>query len=177
MRTTVHLSLLVAASTLLAPLPSFAQKADIKDELLKELAEMKDSMVKISNEMPAEKFGFKPTPPQRSYGEQILHVASANVTWTKTLGGKPSAPAIDMKSTSKTEIIKALEASFDYASAVLSEQPPDALLQQVKMPWSGELESRLHVGYSIVSHAWDIYGQMAVYLRLNGHVPPASQRP
>ena len=37
--------------------------------------------------------------------------------------------------------------------------------------------SRIRLFYLLVGHAWDIYGQMAVYLRLNGITPPASQRP
>ena len=167
----------VAAAVLIVPVFASAQKADLKAEALEDLAQMKASMVKISNEMPEAKFGYKSTASQRTYGEQILHVANANVTWTKTLGGTATAPPIDMKATSKAEIIKALEASFDYPIAVISSQPPELLLQQVKMPWSGELESRYHVVNSMIVHAWDMYGQMAVYLRLNGRVPPASQRP
>lgn len=168
---------LLAALALLVPAASFAQRADVKAEALKDLNDMKGTMVKISSEMPDDKFGYRATPPQRTFGEQILHVASSNVTWTKTLGGSVAPPTVNMKATSKAEIIRALEASFDYAVAVVSAQTPDAMLQQVKMPWSGEMESRHHVAYSIITHAWDMYGQMAVYLRLNGLVPPASQRP
>ncbi len=162
---------------LLVPAVASAQKADLKAETLKDLNDMKATMVKISNEMPEDKFGYRATPPQRTFGEQILHVANANVAWGKTLGGATAAPAINMKATSKADIVRALEASFNYPAAIISAQPPEALVQQVKMPWSGEMETRHHVAYSIINHAWDIYGQMAVYLRLNGHVPPASQRP
>ena len=168
---------LVAAFALLVPAVSWAQKADLKAEALKDLAEMKATMARISNEMPEAKFGYRPTPPQRTYGDQILHVASANVAWVKTLGSSAVAPAIDMKSKSRAEIVRALEASFDYALAAVAAQTPESMLEQVKMPWSSELESRHHVAYSIITHAWDIYGQMVVALRLNGLVPPASQRP
>lgn len=168
---------LLAAVALGVPAVASAQKADIKAEALKDLADMKSIMVKISSEMPDDKFGYRPTPPQRTFGAQILHVAEANVTWTKTLGGQATPPAINSKATAKAEIIRALEASFDYASAAIGASTPESMLEQVKMPWSGELESRHHVVYSIINHAWDMYGQMVVSLRLNGHVPPASQRP
>ena len=166
----------LASFALLVPGLSLAQKADVKAEALRDLTEMQSTMVKIANAMPEDTFGYRPTPPQRSFAEHILHVADANMVWTETLGGQATPPTVN-EVTSKEEIIQALEASFDYAGSAIGEQTPDSMLEQVKMPWSGELESRLHVVYSMISHAWDIYGQMAVYLRLNDHVPPASQRP
>lgn len=174
----IHLSLLVAACTLFAPIPSFAQKADIKAEVLKDWTDMKATMVKISNEMPEDKFGFKSTPPQRSYAEQITHVAGANVNFMKSLGGKTPAPTINLKATTKADAIKALEESFDYGAAVINEQTADSILEQVKVPpFMGGMASRARIVNFLIGHAWDIYGQMVVYLRLNGHVPPASQRP
>jgi hypothetical protein len=166
------------ATALLLAVPSFAQKADIKAETLKDWTDMKGTMVKISNEMPEDKFGFKATPAQRSYGEQILHVAGANANFLKSLGAKATAPNINMKATSKAEIIKALEDSFDYGIAVINEQTSDSMLEQVKVPpFMGGMASRARVVNFMIGHAWDVYGQMAVYLRLNGKVPPASQRP
>jgi hypothetical protein len=178
MRIGIRLVLLAVSATLLVPFPSFAQKADVKAEVLKDWTEMKNTMVKISNEMPEDKFGYKSTPPQRSYGEQILHVAGANVGLLKALGGKTPAPTVNMKATSKAEVIKALEDSFDYGTSVINEQTPESMLEQVKVPpFMGGMASRARLVYLVIGHAWDIYGQMAVYLRLNGKVPPASQRP
>ncbi len=105
-------------------------------------------------------------------------MAGANLNFLKTLGGKTPAPAVDLKATSKAAIIAALEASFDYGTAVLNEQTADSMLEQVKVPpFMGGMSSRARVANFLIGHAWDTYGQMVVYLRLNGHVPPASQRP
>ena len=177
MRTAIHLSLLVAVCTLAAPLQSFAQKADVKAEALKDWTDMKATMVKIAAEMPEDKFSFKTTPPQRNFGEHVLHVAQANVGLSGSLGsGK--APAINMKATSKAEIIKGLEDSFDYVSTLITQQTPDSMLETVKVPpFLGGAASRARLVYTLIGHAWDTYGQMVVYLRLNGKVPPASQRP
>ena len=132
MRTATHLSFPVAACTLLAtllvPLPSFAQKADVKAEVLKDWTDMKGTMVKISSAMPDDKFGFKSTPAQRSYGEQIMHIAGANANFLKSLGGKAAAPALAMKATSKADIIKVHEQPFDSANVVIDEQRPDPIL-------------------------------------------------
>jgi len=105
MRTRTHLSLLAAAFTLLVPVSSFAQKADLKTEVMKDWADQKSTMAKISNEMPEDKFSYKSTPPQRNYGEQILHVAQANVGLGGMIGGNAPKPNINMKATSKTEIV------------------------------------------------------------------------
>ena len=178
MRTALYLSLLVTACALLAVSPSFAQKADVKAEVLKDWTDMKNTMVKISTEMPEDKFGYKSTPQQRSYGEQILHIAGANANFLKALGGKATAPTINAKATAKAEIVKALEDSFDFGTALINEQTSDSMLDQVKVPpFMGGMASRARLVNFLIGHAWDIYGQMAVYLRLNGHVPPASQRP
>ncbi|MBM3779894.1 MAG: DinB family protein [Acidimicrobiia bacterium] len=166
---------LVAVSLALAA-PALAQKADLKAEALKDWASLKSTMVKIAAEMPEDKYGFKPTPPQRNYGEQVLHVAGANINFLKGLGGTVPAPAVDLKATSKAEIIKVLEASFDYGTALLEQQTPDSMLETVKAGFLGEA-SRARIISFLLGHTWDTYGQMAVYLRLNGHVPPASQRP
>jgi hypothetical protein len=178
MRTVIHLSVLAAALTLLVPGSSFAQKADVKAEVLKDWNDMKGMIVKIANEMPEDKYSFKATPPQRNYGEHVLHIAGANINFMKSYGGKATAPEVNLKATSKAEIIKVVEASFDYGTALINEQTPDSMLEQVKVPpFMGGMASRARLAYFLLGHTWDTYGQMVVYLRLNGHVPPASQRP
>src|SRR5688572_4520973 len=65
----------------------------------------RDLFVNIANAMPDDKFGFKPTPAQRSYAEQILHVAGIDIKLLSTLGGKTPAPAINDKATAKADVM------------------------------------------------------------------------
>jgi uncharacterized damage-inducible protein DinB len=154
-----------------------AQPATLNAELLKDWADQKALMMKIAEAMPEEKFSYKSTPPQRDYGQQILHVAGGNVSYLRFFGGKATPPAINRAATAKAEIVKALADSFDYGSALIAEQTEQSMLQTVQTnPYLGP-SSRARVIYFLLGHTWDIYGQMAVYLRLNGIVPPASQRP
>ena len=96
----------------------------------------------------------------------------------KAMGGKTPAPNADLKAQTKAAAIKALEASFDYGTATIGEFTADQMLEQVTVPpFMGGKSSRVRVAYFLLGHAWDTYGQMVVYLRLNGGVPPASQRP
>jgi uncharacterized damage-inducible protein DinB len=127
--------------------------------------------------MPEDKFGFKATPAQRSFGEQVLHIAQVNNMLTAAIGGKTPAPAaVNMKATAKAEIVKALSDSFDYGTKVISEFNNTTIQETVQAPFMGP-STRARVMFFLNSHTQDIYGQMAVYLRLNGVVPPASVRP
>jgi hypothetical protein len=171
----IRCSLVATTLVVVAASSAFAQ-AGVKDEVLNDWTGIKDTMVKIAAAMPEDKFGFKATPAQRSYGEQILHVAGANVNFLEGLGGKAAAPTLNLKATSKADIVAALEASFDYGAALIGEQTDSSILQKVKVPFLGE-STKPRVFYFLSGHAWNIYGQLAVYLRLNGLVPPASAQP
>ena len=140
-------------------------------------AVQKAMFVNAADAMPDEKFGYKPTPAQRSYGEQIMHVVQANVVVLGMLGSKTPAPMINMKATTKAEVMTALRQSFDFSDAVLKELNDQQLNKRVTPPPNmGSSASRLRLIYGSMQHTMDIYGQMAVYLRLNGIVPPASRR-
>ncbi|MBI2827763.1 MAG: DinB family protein [Acidobacteria bacterium] len=176
MRNIVRTLAIVTAFVVIAASQPAAQGSAVRDEARKDWVAMKDTMMKIANEMPEDKFTYKSTPPQRNYGEQILHVATVNVNFLELLGGKTKAPVIDAKATSKADILKAMADSFDYGTALIDEQTPESMLQTVPARFMGP-STRSRVLYFLMSHAQDIYGQMVVYLRLNGGVPPRSQRP
>lgn len=131
----------------------------------------------IANAMPEDKFGFKPTPAQRSFGEQVMHIATIDVALLGTLGAKTPAPMLNAKATTKADVMAELQKSYDYGAAVIKEFSDAQLVERVKsLPFLGPTVSRLRVINFAFGHAQDIYGQMAVYVRLNGVTPPASNR-
>ena len=134
-------------------------------------------MMKTADAMPAEKFSYKTTPPQRDFGQQILHVAGANIMYLRNFGGKATAPTINRNATAKAEILQTLAASFDYGEALIKEQTDESVMQIITTNQFLGPSSKARVIYFLLGHTWDIYGQMVVYLRLNGVTPPASQRP
>jgi uncharacterized damage-inducible protein DinB len=137
----------------------------------------RELFLNIAEAMPDDKFGYKPTPAQRSFGEQIMHVVQADTLVLRMLGGKTPAPPVNVKATSKTDVMTALRQSFEFGEAVLREFSDQQLSERVTPPpYMGPSASRLRVIYSSMQHTQDIYGQMVVYLRLNGIVPPASRR-
>ena len=173
----VGVSVILMASTL-------AAQTTISADVMKDWNAQRNTMMQIAGAMPEDKFGFKATPPQRSWGEQILHVAGGNVFLMRFLNGKTPAPAVNtsdmvtfgLKASTKAEYLKALNDSFDYGERLLKEFSDAALTETVTgPPWMGP-STRVRMIYDAISHCQDIYGQMAVYLRLNGIVPPASRR-
>jgi len=156
-----------------------AQTVSLKEGALNDWNSQRDMLMKIAAAMPAEKFGFKATPAERTWGEQILHIAEANVNQMGRLGSKTTAPRIDMKLTAPADVMKALADSFAYGTAVLEEQTDATMVQQAgatRFDMGMGPSARIRVVYFVIGHTWDIYGQMVVYLRLNGITPPASQR-
>jgi uncharacterized damage-inducible protein DinB len=157
--------------------PAFAQASLLHQELLKDWMDMKDTMFKLANAMPEDKYSFKTTPPQRDFAQQVLHVANANMINLNFLRGKATPPTIDRRATSKAAVMTAMADSFDYGTELIKEQTDQSLFETVQTNAFLGPSTRARVIYFLLGHSWDIYGQMAVYLRLNGGVPPASQRP
>jgi uncharacterized damage-inducible protein DinB len=172
-------SLLPLVVAVLLPHLAAAQSVSLQDNVLQDWTRLKDTMMKIAAAMPDDKFGYRATAPERTWGEQILHVAEANIVQMGRLGAKVPPPAYDMKETSRVAIMRTLEASFDYGVAALKEQTDQSLLAQASSTRFDRFmgpSTKARVVYYVIGHTWDIYGQMVVYLRLNGITPPASQR-
>lgn len=169
--------LALALVTMSAFTPARAQGPSLQAEALKDWTALKDTMHKIAAEMPAEKYTYKPTDGQGTFGERVVHVAGSNVYFMGLLGGNAPKPTIDQKATTKDAALKALDESFDYGIAVLKEQSDAAMSQAVAAPpkFMGP-STRQRVVTFVTGHTQDIYGQLAVYLRLNGQVPPASKK-
>jgi uncharacterized damage-inducible protein DinB len=152
-------------------------KVSLQAELLKDWTGLKETMHNIAAEMPADKYSFKATPAQQTFGERAVHVAATNVYFLGLLGGTATKPTIDPKATGKDAALKALDESFDYGAAILKQQTDQTLLEAVAAaPKFMGPSSRARIIAFLAGHTWDIYGQLAVYLRLNGQVPPASQK-
>ena len=106
-----------------------AQPATLASDLLTDWQRMRQTMLSIGDAMPEDRFDYASTPAQRTFGEQLLHVAGGNVFLLGFLGAGAEAPTIDRRNfrtfghtaTTKGEILEILEASFDYGEAVLSE--------------------------------------------------------
>lgn len=158
--------------------PAAPACATLSCDILNDWQRTANQIIGIADRMPEDKWSFKSTPAQRTFGEQVMHIVQTDVRFLGALGGKTAAPAVDAKAAaSKTESMAALRASFAYGEAVIKEFSDQQWLERINGMFMGASVARLRLVYFDMGHSQDIYGQMAVYLRLNGLVPPASDRP
>ena len=149
--------------------------AAVRADLIKDWERQKATLVAIADAMPEDKFSFKSTPAQRSYAEHIMHVATVNVDILKLVGGQAPPPTFTAESAkTKADILKALGESYDHGIALLNEQTDATITETIEAAFLGP-STRARVFWFLLGHSMDSYGQLAVYLRLNGIVPPASR--
>ena len=145
------------------------------------------NIVEAAEAMPADKFGFAPTVGEftnvRTFGRGIKHLAATNyILAAAALGESAPADAGDEQGPdsviTKAQHVAYLERSFD-ALAKAIDAIGDARIP-VKTspisPFQGGTATRLSLIAEALIHSYDHYGQMVVYLRMNGVVPPASRR-
>src|SRR6202050_1200262 len=137
----------------------------------------------VAEAMPEDKYGYIPTGGNfegvRSFGEQIKHVACFQVAFFNQIEGKTPPDACERggPSTAKTkaELIKYLQDSFDYGNKVLATINAQNENDRVEGRYAGP-DTKLGMASIALWHITDHYGQLVVYLRLNGIVPPPTQR-
>jgi uncharacterized damage-inducible protein DinB len=159
-----------------APTSSTQAQSSVLKDLITDWQRQKATMMAIADAMPEDKFSYKSTPPQRDYGAQVMHVALVNVQLLNVLKGKAPAPTFTQTSAkTKTDMLRAMSDSYDYGTALLNEQTEASILQTIPAPAFLGPSTRARIFWMLMGHSMDIYGQMAVYLRLNGVIPPASR--
>jgi hypothetical protein len=143
---------------------------------------IEQSFVALADAMPAEHYDFKPANGEfkdaRTFGEQVKHVACGNFAFFNEIEKKEppagcGAGGPDPART-KAELMTYLRESFAYAGRVLRTMTPENALEPAGGPYGG-MSTRLGLTTLAVWHASDHYGQLVVYLRMNGIVPPASR--
>ncbi|MGA2745146.1 MAG: DinB family protein [Candidatus Sulfotelmatobacter sp.] len=175
------LMLTIAAS---AQMPSKEAHRTVAQVLDATVSNMEHEFVPAADAMPEGKFGFAPTGGEfkgvRTYAQQIKHVAAVNYELGAAL--LEQKPPVDIgdesgppSMTSKADILKYLKESFEYVHKAIATIDEKNLVGTVKSPFGEGSVTRLGLATSVSSHGFDHYGQMVVYLRMNGIVPPASR--
>lgn len=139
----------------------------MRDVLLARWSELADKIVTLADALPDAQYGYRPAADVRSFADQLRHVAFWNQYAGKTLrheAADGAANELAPKSyPTKAKILAALRQSFDEVTSRLKEGK--ASLEH------GEIDTLV----SFIEHNGEHYGQLVLYLRLNGIVPPASR--
>jgi len=168
--------------------PAHAQDAMKKDAAVKpadpELKVVLDSwnevgrkLIAMAEDFPEDKYDFKPTPAQRSFAEQLLHAAGANYFFTNPVMGKEPPAAEDPKRDqykSKADIVAFVKKSFADGAAAIQSKGEKGLTTEV-VYFAHQKARVLDMAYGLIEHSGEHYGQLVVYYRLAGLVPPESR--
>jgi uncharacterized damage-inducible protein DinB len=154
-----------------APAPDSA-KPSLVDEALAGYNQTKKIIVAAAEVMPPENFSFKPTPEIRSYGELFTHVAQVQTGICAVISGAPFERKPPSTAATKDEVIAVLKKSFDACDAAFA-----TVTEANATDVSGQgfmRGSKLGNIQKNTAHNNEMYGQMVVYLRLKGIVPPST---
>ena len=173
--TGLALSACVLSVSATVPLAAQEQANPISTTLKSELKSAQRNLTAAAEAMPPDKYGFKPTPAQMSFGQLMLHVAGSNEFMCATIAGTKAPQRTKMAPTaSKDSIVARIKESFDYCTTTVGPVDDSKLGEMVPF-FGGRKISRGGAMVSLVGDWSDHYGASAIYLRLNGILPPTAK--
>ncbi|MGH9500856.1 MAG: DinB family protein [Terriglobales bacterium] len=152
----------------------FAQTKNPVTSVVKDiLARQQKNITAAIEEMPAAKFDFKPTPDQMSFGHLAVHIAESNNYFCSTATGM-AEPKSELKETDgKDKLLAAVKESFAFCKTALDKVDDSKLSEPIK-DFGGHEQPRAWALIAFASSCADHYGAAAMYLRLNGLLPPTA---
>ena len=170
MKQTICLLLLLVATAVLAQ-----DKNPVTSVVKEIMPRQQKNLVAAVEEMPADKFGYKPTELQMTFGHLVLHIIESNNYLCSKIGDLPEVKAAPLKeSDGKEKLAAALKASFEFCTAALNKVDDAKLADEVEL-FGGRKGSRAFALIALSNDWADHYSSAAIYLRLNGLLPPTAQ--
>jgi hypothetical protein len=182
MKLAMALALAFALSSVaLAAQQEFKPSANpVSDTVRDMLARSSKNLVASAELMPAEKYGYQPTPAQMPFGQLIAHIVQTNVALCSGISGTtaPMTPE-ELKKLAGTDpkdaLVAAIKRSFDYCTEALAKVTDAQLGEEASMFGRRTGQSRAAMLITIANDWADHYSTAASYLRLNGLLPPTAQ--
>jgi uncharacterized damage-inducible protein DinB len=149
-------------------------KNPVSTVLRTSLAGRQKNILAAIDAMPADKFSYKPTPDQMSFGHLVVHIIESNNSLCAKVADVPAPKVDEPKETDpKDKLLAAARASFDFCSTALANVDDSKLGDNVDF---GRVQGPRAMGVFFLVGGWaDHYGAAAMYLRLNGILPPTAQ--
>jgi hypothetical protein len=146
----------------------------VSDMLRQLLPRYAKNMIGAAQSMPADKYGYKPTPEQITFGHLVLHVAQSNNILCSKLTSTPPPQVTATDADGKDKLVAAIQASFDYCTDVLAKADDSNLGVSVQLSPTRSM-TKAGVMITLACDWYDHYSAQAGYLRLNGILPPSAQ--
>jgi len=135
-------------------------------------------LIAMAEDFPEDKYDFKPTPAQRSFAEQLLHAANANYYFINPATGKKMPAEEDPKRSdykTKVAVVAFVKKSFEDGAAAIKMKGDKGLSDLVVDPFANQQVRVSDMAWGLLEHSGEHYGQLAVYYRVAGLVPPESR--
>jgi uncharacterized damage-inducible protein DinB len=153
-----------------------AQRAPVADAFRQNAQRVGKNLLAAAEEMPADKYSFRPTPAQMSFAQIVLHLADGNDYLCGSIGGKKAPTRSPLDTTaSKEALVNRLRETFAFCGEALASLDDSELGDELPF-FGGRPMTRAGV-MTVTTGDWaDHYSQVAIYLRLNGLLPPTAKR-
>jgi uncharacterized damage-inducible protein DinB len=175
---------LVFAAALIVPSPSSAQEEKaaagktytLSGESLRGYQNVQSNLADAAEKMPEQHYGFKPTPDVKSFGQHVAHIALSQYGLCSRLKGEPNPKKDEKEETtrSKADTVALLKGSSGYCEPLVTGLTEASLSEMI--PMGEDKVAKGLIPMALISHADEVYGTMAVYLRLKGIVPPSTEK-
>ncbi len=150
-------------------------KSPVSDVLRAMLTGREKNTIAAFEEMPADKFSYKPTPEQMTFGHLAAHIVSSNYFFCSNIGDVPRPKTEELKGTEgKDKLAAAVKASFEFCDSALVKADDSKMNENITW-FDGKPRTRAWAFVSLAGSWADHYGMAAIYLRLNGLVPPSAK--
>ena len=168
----------VVATVALAAPSVFAQSTSpsVVKELVAGWQRAATDIIDVAEAMPEEKYAYKPTPEISTFREQLVHLASATQRFIDTAKGTKSEAGHPNPAMTKAEVITLLKHTLQTGQEMLASLTDAQLLEPVKFPFGNRMVTRFTFWQGPLYQVRNHHGQLVVYLRLNGIVPPTTAR-
>jgi len=158
---------------------AFAQQtaSPVSDVVRQMLPGREANTVAAIEAMPPDKFDYKPTPEQMTFGHLAAHIASSNYLFCSNAGGVMAPKTDELKGAEgKDKLVAAVKASFEFCHTALAKADDSKLNENITW-FDGKPRPRAWAVMALAASWADHYGMAAMYLRLNGLLPPTAKPP
>lgn len=170
----------VAVLAIAAAVPSLSWAQTPAPSITKEMVGLyqraSNEILDIAEAMPAEKYSYKPTAEMSTFGDQLVHVAGIVQRFVDNSKGVKTEAAAHHGAMAKPDVIALLKKSFQNGQDSIAQLSDSQLLEQVKFPFGDRMVSRFIYWQGPLYQIRNHHGQLVVYLRMNGIVPPTTAR-
>jgi uncharacterized damage-inducible protein DinB len=134
----------------------------------------------MAEDFPQDKYDFKAQKDERTFGQNLIHLAAAEFNMMSAINGAPmwqfgNEDSLRKKYKTKEEIVKFVWQAAKAGEQLIKEQGDTGLTKEYKYPWDNFMVHGSYLWYEMLEHTGEHYGQLVVYYRVNGMIPPESR--